>query len=114
MASPLFHRVDGSGEPTVVLLNGGMMSTFHWEAVAAKLVALGHRVVRLDLRGQLMSPGPAAPDLAAHADDVAALLGELADGPVVVAGTSFGALVGLVLAANHPERVASLVAMNAT
>ena len=110
----LFHRVDGSGEPPVVLLNGGMMSTIHWAAATAALVALGHRVVRLDLRGQMMSPGAGAPDLAAHADDVAALLGELELGPACVAGTSFGALVGLVLAANHPQRVSSLVAMNAT
>ncbi len=112
--SALFHRVDGSGESAIVLLNGGMMTTAHWEPVAARLVALGHRVVRLDLRGQMMSPGQAAPDLAAHADDVAALLCELGIARAAVAGTSFGALVGLVLAANHPQQVSALVAMNAT
>jgi len=112
--SLLFHRLDGDGEPAVVLLNGGMMSTLHWEPVAVELVGLGHRVVRLDLRGQMMSPGPAAPDLAAHAADVAALLGELGIDQAVVAGTSFGALVALELAASHPHLVSSLVAMNAT
>jgi len=112
--STLFHRVDGSSGPAIVLLNGGMMTTAHWEAVTGRLVAFGHRVLRLDLRGQMMSPGPAAPDLAAHADDVAGLLDELGMERVCVAGTSFGALVGLFLAANHPRRVSSLVAMNAT
>jgi len=112
--NPLYHRLEGAGEPTIVLLNGGMMTTVHWEPIASLLVERRHRVLRLDLRGQLMSPGAAAQDFVDHADDVAALLDRLDIPPAVVVGTSFGALVGLVLAAEHPERVASLVVMNAT
>lgn len=110
----LYHRLEGTGEPTIVLLNGGMMTVAHWEPVAARLVALGHRVLRLDLPGQLLSPGPAPDTLRGYADAVAGLLAELGLPPVVVAGTSFGTLVGIALAALHPERVAALVAMNAT
>ena len=50
------YFVQGEGE-TVVLLNGGMMSSFAWEPVA-KGLAESYRVVRFDFRGQLMTPLP--------------------------------------------------------
>jgi len=110
--APLTHIVRGSGT-TVVLLNGGMMSAAAWEPVAADLLAQ-HTVVTCDFRGQLLSPGPAPRTLDGHADDVAALLDHLQAGSVHVVGTSFGALVGLVLAMNRPERVRSLSVITAT
>jgi 3-oxoadipate enol-lactonase len=112
-ASPtLAHFVRGTGEP-LVLLNGGLMSMSAWDAVAVPLEA-AHRVVRCDFRGQLLSPGMPPPTLAGHAGDVVALLDHLGLPAVHVAGTSFGGLVGLTLAAAHPERVRSLVVLNAT
>ncbi|MEC5190562.1 pimeloyl-ACP methyl ester carboxylesterase [Arthrobacter sp. MP_M7] len=44
-----------------------------------------------------------------HAEDLAAVLGALSTGPVVVAGHSTGAFAFLVLANLFPERVRSLV-----
>lgn len=108
------YHVQGQGE-TVVLLNGGMMSSFAWEPVA-KGLAEGYRVVRFDFRGQLMTPlpeGAPAPDLSAHARDVVAILDRLGVPKAHLVGTSFGALVGLTVALEHPGRVASLVAMTA-
>lgn len=112
----IHHHVEGEGE-AVVLLNGGMMSWFAWEPVA-KGLAGEYRVMRLDFRGQLQSPlapGQAPPaDLSAHATDVVTLLDQLGIERAHIVGTSFGALVGMALAAEHPDRVASLVAMTAT
>ncbi|MEW6337616.1 MAG: alpha/beta fold hydrolase [Acidobacteriota bacterium] len=111
MTAPLAHRVEGAGEP-LLLLNGGMMSIAAWDEIAAVLAA-GHRVVRCDFRGQFLSPGPAHRTLDDHAADVAALLDALRIDSAHVVGTSFGAEVGIVLAARHPERVRSLVAATA-
>jgi len=106
----LTHRVEGPATaPAVLLLNGGMMSLSAWDEAAAAL-APAYRVVRCDFRGQLLTPELPPPDLAAHADDVVALLDHLGVPRVHVVGTSFGGEVGLLLAARHGARVASLVA----
>jgi pimeloyl-ACP methyl ester carboxylesterase len=106
------HRASGEGSP-VLLLNGGMMSQAAWEPVAVPL-RRRHEVVTCDLRGQLMSPGEAHPEVEGNVGDVVAVLDELGLGRVHVIGTSFGAEVGLALAAEHPRRVRSLVAATAT
>ncbi len=118
-APPAIHYVvqgDPAADP-IVLLNGGMMTTFHWEPVAAKLRGK-YRVILLDFRGQLQSPitpeAPAPKDLAGHARDVVAALDELGIRKAHIAGTSFGSLVALVMAAEYPDRVASVVALNST
>lgn len=108
----LAHRVDGVGEP-VLLLNGGMMSIASWDPVALPL-AERYRVVRCDFRGQLCSPGATYPGLDEHVADLAALLDALEIERVHVIGTSFGGEVGLLLAATHPARVVSLVAATVT
>ncbi len=104
----LTHRVDGEGPP-LVLLNGGLMSFSGWDLIAAELAGR-FAVVRCDFSGQLRSPGPAHVSLERHADDVVALLDHLGCERAAVVGTSFGAQVGLVLAARHPERGSALVA----
>ena len=110
MAVLLTHRVEGATSgATVLLLNGGMMSISAWDEAAAAL-APKYRVVRCDFRGQFLTPELPPPELAAHVDDVTALLDHLGLARVHVVGTSFGGEVGLLLAARHPERVASLVA----
>ena len=108
----LAHRVDGAGEP-LLLLNGGMMSISSWDPIVAGLTSR-YRVVRCDFRGQLRSNEPPHRTLAGHVADLVDLLDALAIDRAHVIGTSFGAEVGLLLAATHPARVASLVAATAT
>jgi 3-oxoadipate enol-lactonase len=108
----LGHRVDGTGAP-VLLLNGGLMSYPAWGEVAEAL-ARSHRVVRCDFRGQLLSPGEPPASLDGHAADVVTLLDHFGMNAVHVVGTSFGALVGVALAAERPERVRSLALVTAT
>jgi pimeloyl-ACP methyl ester carboxylesterase len=105
----LYHRVEGSGEP-LLLLNGIAMSINSWQPIAERL-AEKYRVIRCDLRGQLMSPGPAPSDATEHAVDVAALLDHLDTGPVHVMGTSFGGVVAIPVAARRPELVRSLISV---
>ncbi|MGE5234802.1 MAG: alpha/beta fold hydrolase [Acidobacteriota bacterium] len=108
----LAHRVDGRGEP-VLLLNGGMMSIASWDALLPALAAR-YRVVRCDFRGQLRSPGVPHASLDGHVADVVHLLDALGTDRAHVIGTSFGGEVGILLAATAPERVASLTAVAVT
>jgi pimeloyl-ACP methyl ester carboxylesterase len=65
--------------------------------------------IAIDLPGSGESdkpPGPYSTD--AHADQVASFLGAIGIRDAHVAGMSFGAAVGMHLAARHPDRVRSL------
>jgi pimeloyl-ACP methyl ester carboxylesterase len=113
MSALLDHRVDGAGEP-IVLLNGGMMTLANWDEAVQRL-KVRWRVIRCDLRGQLLTPGPPFnATIAEHVRDVVELLDSLDVSRADIVGTSFGAEVGLLLAATEPARVASLVAATAT
>ena len=114
MMNLLAHRVTGNPDgPPLFLLNGGLMTMAAWEKIAAPLED-AFRIVRCDFRGQLFSPGVPEPRLEPHAEDLVALLDALEIERIHAAGTSFGALVALRLAALHPERVASVIAITAT
>lgn len=108
----LTHRIEGEGE-VVLFLNGGMMTFASWGPVSSLFVP-EYRVLGCDLRGQLLSPGVSHTRLEGHVEDVVALLDELGLSRVHVVGASFGAEIGLLTAALHPDRVTSLIAVTAT
>jgi pimeloyl-ACP methyl ester carboxylesterase len=112
VSAPLAHRVEGEG-PELVLLNGGMMTFASWEPVAEPL-RRRFRVVGCDFRGQLRTGGEAHRSLDGHVADVVGLLDHLGIAAAHLVGASFGAEVGLMVAARHPERVRSLAAITAT
>jgi pimeloyl-ACP methyl ester carboxylesterase len=103
----LYHQSEGVGEP-LILLNGIAMSAVSWDVVARPL-AKEYRVIRCDFRGQLMTPAVPPDNVVGHADDVAALLDKLGIDSLHVIGTSFGGVIGTLLASRHSERVRSLV-----
>lgn len=112
--SILGHRFDGPEDgPVVLLLNGGLMTLAVWEPIAGPL-ATRFRVLRCDLRGQILSPGRPRPVIEHHVDDVLALLDAVGVASAHFAGVSFGSFVGVKLAARAPEHVRSLVLMNST
>ena len=110
--SVLTHRIEGEGPP-VLLLNGGFMTFASWEPVTSGL-SESFQLVFCDLRGQILSPGASHADLEGNVRDIEVLLDTLALDQVHVLGTSFGAFVGVRLAATRPERVLSLIAATAT
>lgn len=107
--------VDEQGPPSgdaVVLLAGADSPGFRWTpAVVDRLVAEGYRVVRFDHRdcGRSTRFGADEPylldDLVA---DVVGLLDVLEIEVAHLIGRSMGAMIGQLLAADHPERVRSL------
>ncbi|MFI6452571.1 alpha/beta fold hydrolase [Streptosporangium amethystogenes] len=80
--------------------------------LAAQLTG-DYTVVTYDRRGlsrsTLENPGQEV-TLAEHAEDVHHLLAALTDEPVLMLGCSLGAVIGMHLAARHPDQIGTLVA----
>ncbi|MBY6060892.1 alpha/beta hydrolase [Microbacterium esteraromaticum] len=98
----------GEVQHTVLAIHGVTSSHLAWPFVVQQLP--GVRVIAPDLRGRGASntlPGPAG--MAAHADDLAAVLDAFDVDVVSVVGHSMGAFVAVVLAHRYPQRVSRLV-----
>lgn len=81
---------------TALLVPGFTGSKEDFIAVLEPLARAGHRVVAVDPRGQYETAGPDDPPVyavEALADDLAAMVAALGDGPVHLLGHSFGGLV---------------------
>lgn len=92
----------------LVLVHGVTSSHLAWPLVVERLP--GVRVIAPDLRGRGRSNGvTGAAGLAAHADDLVAVLDAVGIDRVTVAGHSMGAFVAVVFAHRHPDRVSRLV-----
>ncbi|MFD3400590.1 3-oxoadipate enol-lactonase [Kribbella sp. NPDC058693] len=106
------YVVTGQPDAPPVVLANSLGST--WEMWDANLADLEQhfRVVRFDTRGHGRSPVPPGPytidDLA---DDVVALLNELAIERAHFVGLSLGGMTGLRLAARNPSHVDRLVVL---
>ena len=104
-------RAGGSGTEPVLLLIGSPMGASGFTTLAGHFP--DRTVVTYDPRGSERSQrtdqaSQTTPD--EHADDLRRLIGALDAGPADIFASSGGAVNGLVLAANHPEQVRTLVA----
>ena len=104
----LHYVTAGRGAP-VILLHGFPETHKSWTLQLPALVAAGHRVAALDLRGSGQSERPDGPyDLDTLAADVAALADELGPEPVRLVGHDWGGAIAWHVAATRPwwlERV---------
>jgi pimeloyl-ACP methyl ester carboxylesterase len=99
--------------PAFLLVHGLASNARMWDGVAENLVAEGHAVATVDLRGHGRSSKPDGPyDMATVAADVAALIAALDMDRPVVAGQSWGGNVAVELAARHPEAVRGIVCVD--
>jgi len=110
-----YHRSPGTG-PWVVFL-GGLKSdmegtkALHLEAWAR---AQGRAFLRFDYSGHGQSSGTFEEGcIGDWAEDTAAAIGALPDGPVIPVGSSMGGWQALLFARAHPARVAGLVTIAA-
>jgi pimeloyl-ACP methyl ester carboxylesterase/predicted glycosyltransferase len=112
----VFYEVFGAGEPTVLLLPT-------WSIVHSRLwkmqipyLARHCRVVTFDPRGNGRSDRPTEPEAYAErefAADALAVMDATQTPRAVIVGFSMGGQRGLLLAANHPERVEAAVFIGA-
>lgn len=98
---------DADGLPWL-LVHGVTASHLAWSWVAGE--ASDTRLIAPDLRGRGRSADVEGPvGMAAHADDLAAILDAAGVERAVVVGHSMGAFVSAVFADRHPSRVARVV-----
>lgn len=105
---PVYYETQGSGEP-IVLLHGGMATNATWEAQFQGLAP--HRlVVAPERTGHGHTPDRPGPlSYEQMEEETVGVLRGLGLGPVDLLGWSDGGMVGLRLAAHHPELVRTLV-----
>jgi pimeloyl-ACP methyl ester carboxylesterase len=109
----LHYEVRGSG-PILLLICGGAYDAAGYAALGRQL-ADRYTVVTYDRRGNSRSPldGPREHQkIEVHGDDahrVLTAVGVTADQPADVFGNSSGGIIGMELAARHPEQVRTLV-----
>lgn len=99
----------------VMLLHGFPETGRAWERVAPALAAAGMRVIAPDQRGYSPGARPSDPheyDIAKLSGDVIGLLDALDIDTVHLVGHDWGAAVAWQVAASHPHRLRSLVAVS--
>ena len=103
------HRTPGP-RPEVVLLHCVFMDSSLWDAVTPHLPVA---TTAVDMPGHGLSPAPTAgATLADHVRAVEETVERVADAPVVVAGHSWGGMVGLRLALARPDLVRAVALVN--
>ncbi|MCA9971618.1 MAG: alpha/beta fold hydrolase [Anaerolineales bacterium] len=109
------HYLDRpGGEPPLLLLPGLTANAHSLDGLAARL-SPRFRTLAVDFRGRGLSDKPETGyGMADYAADVLGLLDALGLETAVPVGHSFGALVGLILAARHPARVPALVFLDSS
>jgi pimeloyl-ACP methyl ester carboxylesterase len=101
---------DRGAGPLVLCVPGLGDLRAEYRFLADRLLAAGHRVVTMDLRGHgESSAGWGDYSKAAIGSDIVALLRHLDAGPATVVGASYAAGAALFAAAEAPELVAGLV-----
>ena len=107
------HYLDeGAGEPAVLFVHGFPFRASMWEPQIPVALESGRRAVAPDLPGFGDSAVPAqrsAYSIDGYADVVAALVGHLGLGPVVLVGMSMGGYIALSVAERHAAVLAGLV-----
>ncbi len=109
----LHYLSRGQGRP-LVLLHGGGATPRESFAKQMRAFAIAHRVIAPEQVGHGRTPGLPGPlSYTRMMEDTAALLSALNLGPVDVVGFSDGGILGLMLAAHHPELVRRVVVSGA-
>ena len=102
------QEIGQDGDPIIFLHFGGA-NLMMWQRIIPLFQAEYHLIL-VDLRGHGQSSKPATGyHIDTMASDVAGVMDQLDLPQAHVVGSSLGAEVGLSLAANYPEKVASLV-----
>jgi 3-oxoadipate enol-lactonase len=107
--SEIYYEVAGSGEPTVILLHGGMLDRTMWDG-QFELLAKTHRIVRYDADAHGESPLP--PDVYWDHASLRELMNALGIDRAILVGLSMGGKVAIDLALENPERVEAIVAVS--
>ena len=103
---PIYHwqAKSNNGSPALFLVHGLFGNAAAWNGVAANLSHTGTNVYAVDLPGHGQSSSPLT-DPVAMANEALEALRDSIEGPVKIAGISFGAIVATEIAARHDNCV---------
>lgn len=107
--SRLYYEIAGEGEPTVVLLHGGMLDASMWDE-QFELLSRSHRALRYDASAHGRSALP--PDAYWDHADLRGLMDHLGIDRAVLVGLSMGGRVAVDMALEEPQRVQAVVAVS--
>jgi pimeloyl-ACP methyl ester carboxylesterase len=104
----IWYASYGAG-PAVILLHGGMGNSGNWGYQVPALMENGYRTVIIDSRGHGRSTRDDQPySYELMATDVLAVMDRLGIDKAALVGWSDGACTAMILAEQHPERVAGV------
>ncbi|HHO68896.1 MAG TPA: alpha/beta hydrolase [Gammaproteobacteria bacterium] len=112
----LHYRVEGSGEPLLLLHGFAVHSDLNWRVPGlVRVLARRYRVITLDLRGHGLSGKPHRPQAYGRklVGDAMALLDHLGIESAWLGGYSLGGYVGLRACADFPQRIRGAVLLGA-
>lgn len=110
----LFYEVVGSGDP-IVVVHGGPGLDHRYLRPGLDVLASGHALVYYDQRGTGRSGSAldsTAINLTTFIEDIESLREALGYEQITVLGHSFGGLLALGYALEHPDRTRALILMN--
>ena len=107
--SEIYYEIAGSGEPTVILMHGGMLDRRMWDE-QFELLAKTYRVLRYDASAHGDSVLP--PDVYWDHADLRELMNTLEIDRAILVGLSLGGKTAIDLALENPERVEAIVAVS--
>lgn len=113
----LYHEVHGEAGPWVMLSPGGRRSLDEMRGMASKLAKDGFRVLLHDRRNTGRSSiaiEDSSSEFDVWADDAAALLEALGAAPAILAGSSSGCRMAILMALRHPQTARALYLMRPT
>ena len=108
----LFYRVVGTGPDTAVVLSGGPGLTFRYLSADLEPLARGRTVIFYDPRGAGRSTLTLDVGMPRHAEDLEAVRRHFGLGKMSLVGHSWGAMLAVVYAADHPQNVDRLLLLN--
>ena len=105
-----YDLIGPEGGPAVVVAHALAADSGMWAEQIPALLALGFRVLRIDMRGHGGSDAvPSDYTLKELASDIVAVLDQLAIEAADYVGLSIGGMIGEALAIHFPQRVSSLM-----
>ena len=107
--SEIYYEVAGTGEPTVVLLHGGLLDCTMWDD-QFEMLSRNHRVIRFDASAHGRSALP--PEAYWDHADLLGLMEHLQIESAVLVGLSMGGRVAIDMALEEPIRIRGLVAVS--
>ena len=107
----MYYEIYGKGQPLLLIQGNG--GAIHYDANQINFFAKRYRVIAADSRGQgKTSDNSDSLTYSLMTEDFNVFLNYLHLDSVLIFGQSDGAIIGLLLAARHPEKVKMLAAMS--